>query len=438
MAESGTARLREVTAETGGRGAAGVRADEIETAGSSAPGADSATSDTADSETVSSNAATPGTAGSGSAGSDSAEPQTAGMAPADSGVAGAKAPADPSSVEHVDAVAGSGRSDADRARSDEKADGRGDAAETDQGSEDGSAGPGAAQVALPLARKRRRESVAGTPTAVPSDLPPFSPAARPTWTPMQVRPTVRPTAGITLFGTRLTYRQAAIGAAALLAVVLLVIVLAAKAFSGGDKTTSRGAAPTTHAAAPAGGQPAGKTPSSLPSSAPSTPPSSVPSSVPVSSAPATGANITLPAGWHWFSRPTQGDWPGFVIPAPQKAQVEVHGSEVELRWNNRLLIVDRTDAPQPDPVKDWEQQEASRTYPDYHKIKIVPVSYFKAGADWEFTYTTDRGNPQHADKRNILVSSTAAYSLNWYTTPQDWAAAQSDIQLIYRGFQPQP
>ena len=73
-------------------------------------------------------------------------------------------------------------------------------------------------------------------------------------------------------------------------------------------------------------------------------------------------------------------------------------------------------------MQDWKNQEANRTYRDYHKIKIVPVNYFKAGADWEFTYTTDNGNAQHADKRNILVSSSAAYSLNWYTTPADWAA----------------
>ena len=66
------------------------------------------------------------------------------------------------------------------------------------------------------------------------------------------------------------------------------------------------------------------------------------------------------------------------------------------------------------------------------------MSYHQAGADWEFTYTTDNGNAQHADKRNVVVNDRAAYSLNWYTTPADWAAAQTDFQLILKGFQPQP
>ncbi len=146
----------------------------------------------------------------------------------------------------------------------------------------------------------------------------------------------------------------------------------------------------------------------------------------------------MPAGWKWYNRPTQGNYPGFTIPIPQNASVSPDGSQIYLRWNNRLLIVDRTNAPQADPVQDWKNQEANRTYRDYQKIKIVPVNYFKAGADWEFTYTTDNGNAQHADKRNVLVSASAAYSLNWYTTPADWAASQSDLQLLYRGFQPKP
>jgi hypothetical protein len=149
--------------------------------------------------------------------------------------------------------------------------------------------------------------------------------------------------------------------------------------------------------------------------------------------------MKLPAGWKWFNRSTQGGWPGFSVPVPQNVSVDPQGSQIFLRWNNRLLIVDRTSAPQSDPVQDWKNQEGNRSYSDYNKIKIVPVSCaFKACADWEFTYTTDNGNAQHADKRNILVSGSAAYSLNWYTTPDDWAAAQSDLQTIYRGFQAKP
>jgi serine/threonine protein kinase len=332
------------------------------------------------------------------------------------------------------------------AGNDETADGQDAAGPIEDVADAEPAAPRPARLALPLPRKSKRKTAdADERPAMPSDLPPFSPAARPAWKPMQVSPPIRKAGGVTVFGTRLTYRQAAIGAAALLVVLLLVIVLAVKAFGGGgDKPTANPAARTTTAsgagAAPTKAAPgASATPSGTPSGVPSTQPSSVPatSSTP-SSPPVTGGSIALPAGWKWYSQPTRGQSPGFTIPIPQNASISPSGSEIYLRWNNRLLIVDRTDAPQADPVQDWKNQEANRTYRDYHKIKIVAVNYFKAGADWEFTYTTDNGNAQHADKRNVLVSNSAAYSLNWYTTPEDWAAAQSDIQLIYRGFQPKP
>jgi eukaryotic-like serine/threonine-protein kinase len=294
----------------------------------------------------------------------------------------------------------------------------------------------AAQLVLPLARKGRRKTVeADEAPAVPSNLPPFSPPARPAWQP----PPIRKSGGITVFGTRLTYRQAAVGVLALLVIVLLVIVLAVKAFGGnGDQPAATPTAKTTAAAGAGSTKAATGAASATPSANATTQPSSAPTTSPPSSAPATGGAITLPAGWKWYSRPTQGSWPGFTIPIPQNASVQPTGSEVYVRWNNRLLIVDRTNAPQTDVVQDWKNQEANRTYRNYQKIKIVAVNYFKAGADWEFTYTTDNGNAQHADKRNVLVSATAAYSLNWYTTPADWAASQSDLQVIYRGFQPKP
>jgi hypothetical protein len=64
------------------------------------------------------------------------------------------------------------------------------------------------------------------------------------------------------------------------------------------------------------------------------------------------------------------------------------------------------------------------------------VDYFKSAADWEFTYSTASGNPQHAVKRNFLTSDIQAYSINWYTSPDDWSAAKTDIQTIYQGFKP--
>jgi hypothetical protein len=112
---------------------------------------------------------------------------------------------------------------------------------------------------------------------------------------------------------------------------------------------------------------------------------------------------------------------------------------VYFRKDNRLLIVDQTDQPQPDPVADWKNQEADRSgrvYRNYQRIKIVPVDYFVKAADWEFTYTTSSGNAQHAVKRGVITGPKQAYGISWYTSPQDWAGSLPDLQLIYQGFQP--
>ena len=47
------------------------------------------------------------------------------------------------------------------------------------------------------------------------------------------------------------------------------------------------------------------------------------------------------------------------------------------------------------------------------------------------------GNRQHVIRRNIRADSSAAFSLNWYVSADDWAASQTDLQLIYQTFQPQ-
>jgi serine/threonine protein kinase len=261
-------------------------------------------------------------------------------------------------------------------------------------------------------------------------------STRPAWTPMQVGAAPRKTGGVTLFGTRLTYRQAAIGAGVLLLVLVLLIVLATKAFGGsGDDDPAASPTPPTAAAtttaattAPTSATPTTTAPSTQPSSAPPT--SAAPSSAPA----ATGGNVSLPAGWTMYR-----DGTGFTVPIWSGASIERRGTEVYFRKDNRLLIVDQTDQPKPDPVADWKQQEQARAgsaYRNYHKIRIERVNYFRSAADWEFTYTTSSGNDQHAVKRGVVVNDHQAYGLSWYTSPGDWNAAQQDLRLIYQGFRP--
>ncbi|WP_213013884.1 hypothetical protein [Paractinoplanes toevensis] len=249
--------------------------------------------------------------------------------------------------------------------------------------------------------------------------------------------------GVTVFGTRLTYRQAAIGAGIVLLVLVLLITLIAQAVGGEDKTggTEPNAVGTTGATATTpttqSTQPsvAATTPSAAPSSA-------APTTTAPSSAPATddGAG-SLPAGWALRTFAASGSAPAFKLPLPADADVSGSGTEMRMRWNNRLLILGRTKSPQADAYEDWQNQEKARrgTYRNYSLISLKRVSYrnFESAADWEFTYTTDSGNPQHVMRRNIRVNGSAAYSLNWYVSTSDWDASQADLKALYQGFQPQ-
>ena len=263
----------------------------------------------------------------------------------------------------------------------------------------------------------------------PSDK--FAAPSRPAWQPMTVPPRDELQRGVTIFGTTLTRRQTTVGAVILLVLVLLLVFLVPRAFGdggGGENTATGGGltvAPTGSAAS------TGKA-----SSAPAVPPAATTAPATPSSAPpkTSAAAAAVPAGWYLYQ-----DRSGFSVPLPDGVRPTGSTSELRFRWNNRLLILAQTDKPQPDPFKDWQQQERERAgaqYRNYRKIKLERVDYFQSAADWEFTYTTENGNEQHALKRNFLTSDTQAYSINWYTTPGDWNAAKKDLQVIYQGFKP--
>ncbi|AGZ46123.1 Serine/threonine protein kinase [Actinoplanes friuliensis DSM 7358] len=287
--------------------------------------------------------------------------------------------------------------------------------------------------AVPAARTEAASARAAAPT---SGVPGFGQPSRPAWQPMNLREPSSGPRGITIFGTTLTRRQTVIAIAVLAAVLLALIVVIPQAFGGEeDKPDGRKAGvapaasatkPTTAAttAAPAPAAPAPESPSPSPSSAaPSSPP------------PPAQGDVKIPKGWYRYSDDT-----GFSVPLPNGTSIERQGTEVYFTKNNRLLIIDQTDKPRPDPVADWEQQEddrAGRNYRNYNRIKIQPVDYFVKAADWEFTYTTSSGNPQHAVKRGVITKAgKQAYGLSWYTSPGDWDAGKKDLQLIYQGFKP--
>jgi hypothetical protein len=150
--------------------------------------------------------------------------------------------------------------------------------------------------------------------------------------------------------------------------------------------------------------------------------------------PSTPATLSLPSTWRLYT-----DSSGYKIPLPKNASISQNGSETEIRWDNRYLLIDQTDSPKADALADWKEQEKARSgsYRNYNRVKIVSVpNYFKQAADWEFFYTTSSGNPQHAVKRNIIASDNRAYSISWYVSPEDWNASQADLKLLYQGFEP--
>lgn len=155
-----------------------------------------------------------------------------------------------------------------------------------------------------------------------------------------------------------------------------------------------------------------------------------------SSSPA-GEDGALPAGYYRFTNPT-----GFSVGVPQGWQISHSGHYVYINdpKNSQIyLLIDQSDQPKPNPLADWEQQQASResTYPDYHLIRMAAVDYPQAerAADWEFTYDRN-GVPVHILNRNVLANAHHAYALYWSTPESDWTADHRYFDAFASTFRP--
>jgi hypothetical protein len=153
-------------------------------------------------------------------------------------------------------------------------------------------------------------------------------------------------------------------------------------------------------------------------------------------APGSGGPGPLPAGFSWYHDPT-----GFSIGVPRGWQISHQGHLVYLRdpGRGRFLIIDQTTHPKPDPLADWQQQQASRrdSYPGYHLIRLEAVRYAPAerAADWEFTYY--HGNRLvHVLNRNILVNAHHAYALYWSAPASEWQASFHYFRAFAATFRP--
>jgi len=224
---------------------------------------------------------------------------------------------------------------------------------------------------------------------------------------------------------RASARRPALVAAAL--VLLVVLALAAWALAG--SSGPRSAAPPAGTSRPTGTPAATATASpTAAGSATSTPPPAPP--------PAPG--LVLPAGWHMYT-----DRTGFKVAVPRNWAISRRGTIVYFSepGGDRLLGIDQTDEPRPDPVADWRGKEAYRVargdFPSYRQVRLVAVDYFDKAADWEFTYLRG-GIRVHVNNRGFITSPTQAYGMWWSTPDSRWAQYLPDLRLIQRSFVPAP
>jgi eukaryotic-like serine/threonine-protein kinase len=162
----------------------------------------------------------------------------------------------------------------------------------------------------------------------------------------------------------------------------------------------------------------------------------VPTPAPPTTGGASATGTGLPQGWHRYR-----DYTGFSVAVPDGWTTYRRGSIVYFRDPNgsRLLGVDQTGQPQPDPVADWTGKEGYRVahgdFPGYQRIRIAPVDYFTKAADWEFTYTS-RGRRVHVVNRGVITSPHQAYGFWWQTPDSDWAANLANFRIVTTSFQP--
>jgi hypothetical protein len=244
---------------------------------------------------------------------------------------------------------------------------------------------------------------------------------------MPVKPRSSGGTRVAVLVEKLGRRRALLLAAALVAVVVVLAVILPLVLADDEQGTPTAGQTTAGAAPPVASATAPRA---------SATPSAKASAAPTASPTPADDGLTLPSGWHIYRDPT-----GFSVPVPRSWSVSRRGTEVyfrEGRNGGRVLIIDQTDEPKADPVRDWQRQESLRrgSYREYRRIDIHAVSYFQKAADWEFTYTTDSGNPQRVTKRGFVVSKNQAYGMHWSTSPDDWDANLDELAVIYKGFKP--
>ena len=179
------------------------------------------------------------------------------------------------------------------------------------------------------------------------------------------------------------------------------------------------------------------TPQSQPAAAEPTVPAPTTEVAAPPAAEPTATTEPLPAGWHVYTDET-----GFSLAVPESWPVTREGTMVYFRepgGGGRVLGIDQTDQPQPDPVADWAGKEAYRVargdFPGYERVRLEAVDYFLKAADWEFTYDGRNGRV-HVNNRGFITAADQAYGMWWSTPERRWEEFRPDLERIQRSFRP--
>ncbi|WBB97902.1 protein kinase [Solwaraspora sp. WMMA2080] len=228
------------------------------------------------------------------------------------------------------------------------------------------------------------------------------------------------------------------------AVVVLALLVTGALLAAGDEDEPDGQLGTGPAASatPSAPAPTSGAPSAEPSVEPSSPAAETSPEVPAvppqsdESPQPPDPQSPLPDGWRLHE-----DQTGFSVPVPEGWSVSRERTRVEFRENGqlgRLIIIDQTDNPKPDPVADWQNQEQARrgTYNNYERVRIEAVDYFLDAADWEFRYTSNQGNRLQVRNRGFVTAPDKAYSIYWSTTAERWQQDLVYFELMASRFQP--
>ena len=175
----------------------------------------------------------------------------------------------------------------------------------------------------------------------------------------------------------------------------------------------------------------------------STAPSSSPASRSASPSPApaaTGAAVTVPAGFTRYTDRTDGF--SLIIPTGWRPIRRKTRVDFDDPTSSRFLRIDTSDHPLADPYRNWIDYE--RTYRqgkvNYRRIDIRRVPDYRAAAgwttaDWEFTI-----GGTHVLDRNIRVNGSRAHAIYWSTPSSRWDTADSRriFDLAAASFVPAP